>query len=74
MVLSKLLLIFFCKFTTVTNEKKSHFRENVSPYNTHILSIIVESFAMKTIANIYARFDKPRVPSRVFTNIFEAYE
>jgi len=38
------------------------------------MSIIVENFAKKTIANIYARFDKPRVPCRVFTNTFEAYE
>lgn len=65
---------FSAKFITITNEAKRHFKENISPHNTHIMSIIVENFAKKTIANIYARFDKPRVPCRVFTNTFEAYE
>ena len=38
---------FSARFITITNQAKRHFKENISPHNTHIMSIIVENFAKK---------------------------
>ena len=60
------------KFITITPEARKHFKVNVSPHNTNMVAVVVNDFATKAIANIYARFDKPRVPTRVFTDSIEA--
>lgn len=65
---------FSAQFLDVTVEARKHFRENVSPSNTNLMSIIVGNLVTKTMASIYARFDKPIVLSRVFTDIRDAHD
>jgi hypothetical protein len=68
------IIDFSAKFLSITNEAKKHWKVNVSPHNTNLVAVIVKDNTYKLLANIYARFDKPRVQTRVFTNLLEAFE
>jgi hypothetical protein len=68
------IIDFTAKFLSITNEAKKYWKENVSPHNTRLVAVVVNDFAIKTMANIYARFDKPRVQTRVFTSIHDAFD
>ena len=35
-------------------------------------AVVVKDVALKIIANTYARFDRPRIPTRVFTSLANA--
>ena len=63
------IIDFSAKFISITNEAKNHFKENVAPHNTKLVAVIVDDAATKVIANFYARFDKPKVITRVFNDI-----
>ena len=67
------IIDFSAPFLSMTNEAKQHFKANVSSQNTYLVVIIVRDKAHKVLANIYARCDKPIIPTRVFTSIKEAY-
>ena len=62
------------RFITITKSGKKYFNENISPSNTKLVAIIVGDSATKMLANVYARFDKPRVHTRVFVDFNEAIE
>lgn len=68
------IIDFSAQFLSITKEAKKHFKDNVSPHNTNLVAIIVLDTMLKIIANFYARFDKPRVPTRVFNDVNEALE
>ena len=42
--------------------------------NVILNALVVKELSIKIIANIYARFDKPKIPTRVFTNAQDALE
>ena len=62
------------KFLDFKAEARDYYREHIVKGETILHAIVVEDMATKIIANIYARFDKPKVPTRVFTDINEATE
>lgn len=62
------------KFLDFTAEARSYYRENIIKGETIIHAIVVGDMATKILANIFARFDKPKVPTRVFTSISEAVQ
>lgn len=62
------------KFLDFTAEAKSYYRENIVKGETIIHAIVVGDITTKILANIFARFEKPKVPTRVFTNISEAVQ
>lgn len=67
------IIDFSAPFLSMTNEAKQYFKANVSIHNTYLVGIIVRDKAHKILANMYARFDKPIIPTRVFISIKEAY-
>lgn len=66
------IIDFSAPFLSMTNEAKQYFRAHVSIHNTYLVGIIVRDTAHKVLANMYARFDKPIIPTRVFTSVKEA--
>ena len=68
------IIDFTAQFFSITNEGKKYWKENVSPHNTCLVAVVVKGFAVKTIANIYARFDKPGVQTRVFNSIHDSFD
>lgn len=68
------IIDFSAKFIEVTKPAQIHFKENVNPTNTKAVAVNVEGAAIKIAANFYARFNKPRVHTRVFNSIEVAEE
>lgn len=62
------------KFLDFTSEARNYYREHMIKGETILHAIVVEDLATKVLANIYARFDKPKVPTRVFTSLDDAIE
>jgi len=60
------------KFLDFTAEAREYYRENMIKGETILHAIVVKDSATKILANIYARFEKPKVPTRVFTNFKDA--
>lgn len=63
---------FSAKFLSITPKAKRYFKENVSPHNTRLVGVVVNETTTRIIANFYARFDKPKVPTRVFNSVKDA--
>lgn len=62
------------KFLDFTAEARSYYRENMIKGETIIHAIVVEDMATRILANLYARFDKPKIPTRVFNSLKEAIQ
>ena len=62
------------KFLDFTADARNYYRENMIKGETIIHAIVVEDMATKILANIFARFDKPKVSTRVFTSIHDAVQ
>ena len=62
------------KFLDFTAEARNYYRENMIKGETIIHAIVVEEMATKILANIFARFDKPKVSTLVFTSIHDAVQ
>jgi hypothetical protein len=57
-----------------TVEALSYYREHMVKDGIILNAIVVKELPIKVIANIYARFDKPKIPTRVFTSTQDAIE
>ena len=57
-----------------TVEALSYYREHMVNDNVILNAVVVKELSIKIIANIYARFDKPKIPTRVFTSAQDALE
>ena len=57
------------KFTT---EAKNYYRDHVIDGGIILNAIVVKDVALKIVANVYARFDRPKIRTRVFTSLTEA--
>ncbi len=55
-----------------TNEAKNCYRKNMDKEGVTLNAVVVKDVALKIIANTYARFDRPRIPTRVFTSLANA--
>ena len=55
-----------------TNEAKNYYRKNMDKEGVTLNAVVVKDVALKTIANTYARFDRPQIPTRVFTSLADA--
>ena len=55
-----------------TNEAKNYYRKNMDKEGVVLNAVVVKDITLKIIANTYARFDRPRIPTRVYTDIHDA--
>ena len=62
------------QFLDFKTEAKNYYREHMVKGETLLHAIVVKDLATKILANIYARFDTPKVPTRVFTSLNDAIE
>ena len=62
------------QFLEFTTEAKNHYKNHVIDAGIVLNAIVVKDVTLKIIANLYARFDRPKVPSRVFTSIKDAVD
>tara|TARA_B110000046_G_scaffold57595_2_gene64320 strand:- start:4769 stop:4981 length:213 start_codon:yes stop_codon:yes gene_type:complete len=51
---------------TFTTDAKSYYRDHVIDAGIVLNAIVVKDLALKIIANVYSRFDPPKIPTRVF--------
>jgi|GEM_PF-4489496 hypothetical protein len=60
------------KFLDFKGEARNYYRENMLRSETILHAIVVSDFPTKLSANLYARFEKPNIPTRVFTSLEDA--
>ncbi|MFT6167098.1 MAG: hypothetical protein ACJAV5_001796 [Vicingaceae bacterium] len=60
------------KFLDFTTEAKNYYRKHMDKDGVALNAVVVKDIALKIIANTYARFDRPQIPTRVFTSLAEA--
>lgn len=69
----KPLLVELAYGSTISSEVQQYLSDNTHRYSTAD-AILIQTFAHKLLATFYIRHFKPKIPTRVFQDVFEALE
>ncbi len=69
----KPLLIEMAYGSTVSTSVQAYFSENTHRFSTAD-AILINTFAHKLLATFYMRHFKPKLPTKIFQDVFEALE
>jgi hypothetical protein len=69
----KPLLLELAYGSTISSEVQRYLSDNTHRYSTAD-AILIQTFAHKLLATFYMRHFKPKIPTKVFQDVFEALE
>lgn len=64
----------FESFAEMDPEVRDWAAESSGNHYTFVDAIVISNFAQKIIANFYIKFNKPKMPTKIFTSTDKAYE
>jgi hypothetical protein len=62
------------RFLDFRPDARDYFRKHMHAEHTPLHAIVVGDVATRVLANLFARFERPKIPSRVFNHLNDAIQ